>query len=150
MVKFYQLSMDLPLMSSAKHLSMMENLSSTMSSLIASCKPIHYKILQLALILHVVTTLPLNLTQVLGISVLASTFTPPIVQTAIQTATYQLVLPIRTSSVGSVDVVISCVQVFSTSSSLTGTVLSSELLVQSFQIKTTLLQLAKTVTSLVL
>ena len=142
--------MDLPLMASAKHLSMMENLSSTMSSLITLDRNIHYKIVQLVLILLVLITLLLDLIKVLGISVLASTFTPPIVQTAIQTATYQLVLPIRTSSVGSVDVVISCVQVFSTSSSLTGTVLSSELLVQSFQIKTTLLQLAKNVTSLFL
>jgi hypothetical protein len=75
----------------------MVNLSSTMSSLITSGRDILYKVIQLVLILLVLTTLPLDLIKVLGISVLASTFTPPIVQTAIQTATYQLVLQIGTS-----------------------------------------------------
>ena len=150
MGKLFRQGMDLTMMSSAKHLSMMENLSSTMLSSITSGRTILCKIAQLALMPLVVTTLPSNLTQWPGISVVASTFTPQIVQIAIQIATYQLVLPIRTSQVGSVGAVIWSAQVYSTSSSLIGMVLSLELQVQSFQIKTTLLRLAKTVASLVL
>lgn len=85
------------MMSFASNLSMMANLSSTMLSLITSDRAIHYKMFQLMLMLLVVKTLPLDLTQLLGISVVASTFTHQTAQIVIQTVTYQLVFLIKTS-----------------------------------------------------